>query len=58
MILNNALIPLVLYSESRTLVPLQILHNAQLTILHCPSIDRLQSRSSLHAWLIKQVNAY
>ena len=28
-ILNNALTPLVHYSESPTLVPLQILHNAQ-----------------------------
>ena len=38
-ILNNALAPLVHYSESPTLVPLQILHNAQLTILYCPIID-------------------
>ena len=37
-ILNNALAPLVHYSESPTLVPLQILHNAQLTILYCPII--------------------
>ena len=37
-ILNNALAPLVHYSESPTLVPLQILHNAQLTILYCPNI--------------------
>ena len=34
-ILNNALAPLVHYSESPTLVPLQILLNAQLTILYC-----------------------
>ena len=33
-ILNNALAPLVHYSESPNLVPLQILHNAQLTILY------------------------
>ena len=33
-ILNNALAPLVHYSESHTLVPRQILHNAQLTILY------------------------
>ena len=37
-ILNNALAPLVHYSESPTLVPLQIIHNAQLTILYCPNI--------------------
>ena len=37
-ILNNALAPLVHYSESHTLVPLQILHNAQLTILYCPNV--------------------
>ena len=37
-ILNNALTPLVHYSESPTLVPLQILNDAQLTILYYPNI--------------------
>ena len=37
-ILNNALSPLVNYSESPTLVPLQIIYNAQLTILYFPNV--------------------
>ena len=50
-ILNNALAPLMHYSESPTLVPLQILHNAQLTILYCPIKTRWhcfnQSKASI-----------
>ena len=37
-ILNNALAPIMHYSESPTLMPLQILNNAQLNILYCPNM--------------------
>ena len=46
-ILNNALAPLVHYSESPTLVPLQIFHNAQLTILYCPNIRPREGPGSI-----------
>ena len=51
-ILNNALAPLVQYSESPTLVPLQIIHNAQLTILYWPNITHLVIIGPSFTWKV------
>ena len=58
-ILINALAPLVHYSESPTLVPLQILHDAQLAIIYClnsvirPRYNRLTYCSESVGWPLR-----